>query len=395
MKNKYAISIIALLIVFAPITNLVHQIAPAYLFGKSAWVAIPAIILAIVFVVNLTKFNRINQIACLIGIALLGYLILNMSSLVYGESKNILDYRYILTFPMYLILADFFLRFEDSRKFLVTALIIQGVIASMIFIINAHFFPNIQIQPDDYGVHEMIFDGERTRNMLLGASTSGNMILIAMFALAFWHFYNQKFINYVFWPLQLCMIYGISLGGSRYPLVSGLCILLFCIFLKNPLKNLFSLLVTFLCLFGFVTLSNIEILESFRFNHDLGGRVEKIQLSLSLIFESATHFFIGLPMTVAANASSPEGYGISDNSYLAIALSFGVPFTFLFFKYLISLNNWKNSDGLYKLFTIYFLFGLGVTNSIYWESYIFIASFCWLLLLRQPSFLIKASRLEC
>jgi hypothetical protein len=68
MKNKYVIFIISLLIVFAPITNLVHQIAPAYLFGKSVWVAMPAIILAIFFVVNLTEINRNNQIACLLGV---------------------------------------------------------------------------------------------------------------------------------------------------------------------------------------------------------------------------------------------------------------------------------------------------------------------------------------
>jgi hypothetical protein len=155
--------------------------------------------------------------------------------------------------------------------------------------------------------------------------------------------------------------------------------------LKNPLKNLYYLLVTAVCLFGFVALFNIELLESFRFNHDLGGRVEKIKLSLSIIFESVTHFFNGPPLTVTANTSSAEGYNLSDNSYLAIALSFGVPFALLFFIYLISFINWKNSNGLYKLFTIYFLFGLGVTNSIYWESFIFVASFCWLLLLRQPS----------
>ena len=124
MKNKYSISVIALLIVFAPFTNLVHTILPAYLFGKSVWVAIPAITLVIVFVVNLTQFNKINQIACLLGIVLLGFLILKISTLVFGVSINILDYRYIFTFPMYLILAEFFSRREDSREFLATALII-------------------------------------------------------------------------------------------------------------------------------------------------------------------------------------------------------------------------------------------------------------------------------
>ena len=52
MKNKCGISIIALMIVFTPITNLVHHTIPAYLFGKSAWVTIAFIILAIVYVVN-------------------------------------------------------------------------------------------------------------------------------------------------------------------------------------------------------------------------------------------------------------------------------------------------------------------------------------------------------
>jgi hypothetical protein len=132
-----------------------------------------------------------------------------MSSLVYGESKKILDYRYILTFPMYLILAAFLSRREDSRKFLLIALIIQGAMASMIFIINSHYFPNVLIQLDDYGELVMILDGERTRNMLLGASTSANMILISMFALVSWHFYNKEIINYVFWSLQFYMIYAI------------------------------------------------------------------------------------------------------------------------------------------------------------------------------------------
>jgi hypothetical protein len=54
MKNKYSILIIALLVVIAPISNLAHHIAPAYLFSKSTWVAIPAFVVAIVFVINLT-----------------------------------------------------------------------------------------------------------------------------------------------------------------------------------------------------------------------------------------------------------------------------------------------------------------------------------------------------
>jgi hypothetical protein len=385
MKNKYSISVIALLIVFAPFTNLVHTILPAYLFGKSVWVAIPAITLVIVFVVNLTQFNKINQIACLLGIVLLGFLILKISTLVFGVSINILDYRYIFTFPMYLILAEFFSRREDSREFLATALIIQGMLTATLYVINLYFFPTVLIELDNYGNYVINYDGNNTRNMLLAASISGNMILIAMFVLAFRNFYNQKINNPLNWLLQLWMIYAISLGGSRYPFIGGLCVLLFCIFLKNPLKNLFFLLVTFVCLFGFITLFNIEILESFRFNHDFGGRVEKIQLSLSLIFESATNFFIGLDHTVASNITTTEGYGLSDNSYIAVAISFGVPFALLFFIFINSFNNWKNSSGLHKLFTIYFLFGFGVTNSIYWESYIFIASFCWLLLLRQPS----------
>jgi hypothetical protein len=97
MKYKYSILIIALLIVVAPISNLAHHNAPAYLFSKSAWVAIPAFVVAIVFVINLTQINRINQIACLFGIVLLGFLVLKISLVVYEDSINFLDYRYILT----------------------------------------------------------------------------------------------------------------------------------------------------------------------------------------------------------------------------------------------------------------------------------------------------------
>jgi hypothetical protein len=218
------------------------------------------------------------------------------------------------------------------------------------------------------------FDGQLTRNMLLGASTSGNMILIAMFALALQRQLNKKLEKAVFWPLQLCMIYAISLGGSRYPFISGLCVLLFCIFLKKPfLGNLYSLLITVICIFGFVALFKIETKEIFRYDLDFGGRVEKIQLAISLIFDSVTHFFIGPSRAVVASTISTGGYSFSDNSYLAIALNFGTPFAFLFFLYLISYTNLKKNNGLYKLFTIYFFLGFGVTNCIYWESYIFIA----------------------
>ena len=278
---------------------------------------------------------------------------------------------------MYLIMAEFFSRREDSRKILATALTIQGVLTSIIFIINVHFFPNVLIEPNDFGKYVINFDGELTRNMLLGASTSGNMILIAMFALAFLKLINQKFINAVFWPLQLFMIYAISLGGSRYPFIGGLCVLLFCIFLKKKrLVNLYSSLITVICIFGFVALFKIESKEIFRYDLDFGGRVEKIQLALSLIFESFTNFFIGSSRTVLASSISTGGYSFSDNSYLEIALIFGTPFAFLFFLYLISYTNLKNNNGLYRLFTIYFFFGFGVTNCIYWESYVFIATFC-------------------
>jgi hypothetical protein len=71
---------------------------------------------------------------------------------------------------------------------------------------------------------------------------------------------------------------------------------------------------------------------------------------------------------------SEEGFGISDNSYMLMALQFGGIFAIFWFIFFIRLLMRNVLDWFTFLFTIYVLIGLGLTNGILWEPWVYVAT---------------------
>lgn len=387
IRQNTSVIILALAIIIAPVANLFHFIIPAYFLGKSAWIAFPAVAIAIIFIFHLTKINKLNRMTCFFLIALSGFLLLMFRELLYDANRSVFDFRYILLAPMYLILAEFFSRREGPKKLLATALIIQALLAAFIVVINVHFFPSVMIATDEFGTSAgIVFEGERTRDMLLASSITGNMILVGMFSLAFLKLYDSiKIKSAVFWLFQLLMIYAIALGGSRFPLVVGFCVLFLSVFSQKSLKDYFFILLIVASLLGLAYLFNFESQAIWRFDQDSGGRLDKFLMPIALIQDSISNFLIGPPDWQVANTFSKNGVGISDNSYMLLALFFGFLFACLFFLFFFSYFVWRKTSGLYRLFSAYLIIGFGMTNAILWDGWVFVAIFCWFVLLARKS----------
>jgi len=337
-----------------------------------------------------------NSMIFYFGIASIGCIIFLFRNILYDSHGNILDYRYIFLTPIYLILAKFLSKKEDYKKIIAGALIIQGAISAFIFIINVHFYPGVLIELTKSGTYQIIFDGNLTRSMLLGASISGNMILVSMFVLSFLNYYDSvKIPIFVFLFCQLALFYAITLGGSRFPLAVG-CVILFLNFFYGKISKLHALLLV-LSLFGLGYLFNFESHSIWRFNFDSGDRIEKFLMPITLLFQdSVLNFLIGATDSQAGAMVSTNGNGISDNSYLLIGLSFGVLFSFFFFMFFFSYFVWNKTSGLYKIFSLYLVINFELTNSILWESWLFVAIFCWFLLsTRQNDVCLLSAKRSC
>ena len=376
------IIIVAIVIVIVPFSNLLHYLLPVNnLFGKSAWVVVPTLVLVVIYfykVVNTNIFPRITMPDfAMIIFVVVSLLIVLIRNAFYGEGISFISNRYIATSLIYLLLAIKLLDNNKALLFIALSIVAQGFLLSLGQVINFHFFPTFELASDDSGIIGFTTDGIQSRSRLFSASISANLILCAMFVMFTMYKTNLLAINYkTYWILNLIMIYAISLGGSRYPFLIALILIGLSLYYFEFLKSslfLVTIFITILLIQNII--ADFGFASTFRFDQDYGGRSDKFLLPIQLLGESIRNFIIGCSSYQIANSFSTSGVGISDNSYLALALSFGVPFAVAYFTTIFRIMRKRIFDIISILFVIYLGVGFGITNCIYWESWMCISMF--------------------
>jgi len=377
-KNNLILYSISFLIIIGPFLNLIHFLIPIYILGKSLWTVGPAVIYFIIFLLNTIKVTFKLIMTFLLFILI--FFIIYIRSNYYLENRSYFDFRFFVTIPIYLFLANNLkLKFYNFDKIISFSLFLQGFLASFFFIINVQFFPHVLISIDEFGDSFLNTDGIRTRSMLLSASISANMILIGMFTLLY--IYEKSILKFNFYLLILTliiMIYAIMLSGSRFPQLIGLLILIY----SFKKVSTFKMIITFLLISIFLTLyfSFFQFEAIFRFNEDSGGRFDKVLLPIQLLLQNPMGLLIGVSSDLAGNAISDNGVGISDNSYLLVVLLTGIFISFFYFTLIFSFINPSNKILLYKIYVVYFILSFGVTNCILWEMWVSASIFAIILL---------------
>lgn len=382
-KKNSAVSIpavfISIITFFFPFVNILYLFLPMNFLGKNLWIVIPIFVITVLFamsLVNARQFMVFNKFDIgLLMIAVPGVLIHLMRELLYSESRSILDLRYIISSILFLLVFKRFVQGEKNQAWVLGAVLLTCLTQAVLGILHAHFFSHININVETL---EFFLEAERTREGgTLGASIYANFIVCGMFLLATKNS-RLSFGGYgVFENIAiLIMLYAVTLSGSRYPILWAF--LLTVVFMFRSLSNWKQTAVLLGVVFmmtSFVLLKEegVELYGIFRFSEDAGGRLDKLVLPLMLLFDRFLYFLIGVPSELIAGTFSEDGFGISDNSYMLMALQFGALFAVVWFFFFINLLRRNVANGFSSLFMIYILIGFGLTNSILWEPWSYVA----------------------
>jgi hypothetical protein len=258
------------------------------------------------------------------------------------------------------------------------AIVAQGFLVSLAQVINVHFFPTVALAIDAENIGYISFDTEKTRNMLQGASISANLILCAMFVMVAMLKAKVLPLNYTFfWIFQLFMLYAITLGGSRYPFIVGCLLIIFNFFTFKSSKFRLSLIfIVITILFSINYLFNFHSESIIRDYENYGDRIVRFTMPIQILGESIQNFVIGSSIFQVGNTVSSDGNNtISDQSYFATALAFGVPLALAYFTTIFSVLKNRICNNISKWYFYYFALSFAFTNCILWENWLCVSIF--------------------
>ena len=375
-NGKFFLALLVGVIVTFPFANLLHVLYPAVLFGKSAWIALPVLVILLRYIFLFTSKRlhlssidiRFTFIVCL------SWLIIAIRAVIYSEQKSFLDERYIVTSLLFFVFFYHLLQNASIIRIAAYSVSIQGILVAVARSINFYFFPNVMISQIE-NVSILNTSGELTRDLMLGSSISANHIVCGMFvimALMKNSVIKLRPVTFIF--IQFFMMLSTFNTGSRFPI--SVAMLLFVISLRYVKSFSIKDIIGFTLVLGvFFVLSlflNIEDFNYFERFKEGSGRGDKILIAFLLISNSLADFLIGSSSSFV-NSFWVNDTTISDNSYFLVATSFGVPFAIIFFAFLFNIFLKTKTDKLSLLFLIYIFVGLGVTNCILWEPWVFTA----------------------
>jgi hypothetical protein len=190
--------------------------------------------------------------------------------------------------------------------------------------------------------------------------------------------YETVISIFVAFAMLLAFGYALALAGSRFPTVIGL--ILAMVIMRNIVRTNKGLGITVMLVIGalamFVAVQP-ELLESIRLSEGSGGRWDKLVLPLEMLTSNFLDLLIGSTLRAIDSATSAEGIGISDNSYMLMALQFGMPFAVVWFSLVfVQLKSIAVHTSM-RYTLLYFLLALGVTNAILWEPWLFYFSIAY------------------
>ena len=372
--------LIVVTIIVVPFSNILHFIFPvSNILGKSAWVVVPTVTIIAIYLssfLNNLKAGRLPRFDFfVVTMIVISVLIHWLRSLIHNEEQSYFDLRYIATSFIYLMIARRMVSNLIILKVLAWALIIQGLLVALLVIINFHIYPTLSLDFDTTGTLGIIFDGLESRNRLLNASISANQILCSIFVLS--ALVKKGFLNKDYFLIlagQLFMLYAISLGESRFPMAVAISIIIIIFLLRLHVYAIVCILTFGLLVSTYLVLTS-QFENILHLGRGFGGRPEKLRLSLQILTESSLNFIFGSSQFEASNSVSDGGIGISDNSYMHVSLSLGLPFAVIYFSSLLNFIRIRITDNLSLFFLSYLIINFGLTNCILWESWLCIALF--------------------
>ena len=371
--TKLRVSFYFLLLGVISISEILAILFPMTLLGKNIFLIVPFLILFFL-IVHFILFRNLKEMVPIIlcfGLLITSLLLASIMHLtLYDQSLGFFAYRFLFQIALAAGLTVVMLS-SIGRDQTYNVVISVIMLVSLIQGIGYYVFPEISIIKKTVdGASKIIFDGEATRDGLLGSSIVAYHAVLGLFALTNQHRVSGP--NLLFIGFIVLVIFATQ---TRLAIVFMLIVLLRSVIWKIEVKELgywligaIIFLIVVSQMEGIFTDINVSVLGRFDINFSNDPRVLKTILSLNLMSDSLSGFLWGLP-TETINKATLGGIQVSDNSFFLIALRFGFIVCVVWIgttAYLISRFN-----QLRVLYWIWIFLALFTSNSILWDSFIF------------------------
>jgi len=378
-------SLFVVVVAVYPYIFLMQMIFPLHLLGFNLYFAAITAYIFIYLLVRLpVLLNDLNlKLFTYISIAYLVFLCAHF--VIYDENiRSIMTYRIGIT-PIIYLAVSFIALQKKYNKLFFYIIVINGVLMATIGIVHHHYFPHIvtgawyTLEPGQmYAILEQGQGGQPESGILISISLYANMCLLSLFLILFKNDIKSSKIILKIKPVIISiLIYGIILSESRYVISSAVLIIAFYVLkqvaffkLKQQLLVTLISLVAIISVFAFTYSDVFNALNSL-LEEGMGVRAQKNALAYQVVFNDISNIMFGTDINNYNSITSSSGVSISDNSYFAIALNFGVIFLLnLIFIFAVMIRKIiLSSEGSFMLM-LYFSMNLYITNSIYWDIYL-------------------------
>jgi len=374
-KNHYLLHILtSVVIITAPYVNVLFLVRPSHLFGKNAFLFLQlAVVMVVAIALAMSRKGRLHfAVVPALGLLTTTMIVWAFRKIIYVENISLMTLRFFFFWAF----AYCFMRLISSRsnpELILVSLVVQGIMVTLTVIANNIFFPGLNVIDGPDGIPVLIYDGERQRGGILGASIAANFLIVSMFSLYFLK--KGSFLGKMRPLLMATFMLGVYLNQSRFPIVIMALIGLHYFFIsknKGLMETAGRVSIFAAAIFTFINylnyISDILLIDNVlkRFSSDGGGRLDKILLGFDVWMENFSSFMFGNSLDKVAQIVN--GIQISDNSFILIATQLGFISLGVFIAALWGI--FKTARGPVLVFAAYFLLNLNVSNVILWDGYV-------------------------
>lgn len=373
LKNGRSIisqSVVIMSLLSISLSEILFLFEPKVILGKNAYLIFGSLVMISISILELIGVFRRILLTEIIGVVALGASLIGVllyQFIIYDQFHGFVFSRFFFTLAFASLFAGWVVREIGVGRSVQLALFVCAVVCA-VQLIGYTLLPEIQILKQEGEPARIIFDGEATRDGLLGSSLVAYHAVVGIM-LSYWFWSNGALKTIV---LTFFSIVIIATQTRIAFFVLGLFLLVE--FLKpKHFRKAAGMIATLFVLASCAVTLDVPLFDGLASRLQQGvttdPRLAKLGLSFELAGASLEHFLMGVP-AVIINSRTSGGVMVSDNSFFLILLNFGAVATVIWaLWFAVSLGPFSIR---YVMYPTWFVIALFTTNSLLWDSFILI-----------------------
>ncbi len=307
---------------------------------------------------------KLSDLLLFISVSVLAILILAARIFIYRDvsASGLSYFRPAFTILLYWFMAEALMKRPGVKSLLSKIIVANSLIHAII---------GILIQQKLLAL-PFLDNAVRMSGILFSPAVYANLSLLGILTLIFAFNVTNKRSEILRTVCLLILFYAVFISKTRVPLVFAIAILSLHVLAKDKtvwFKPLVLLAISAALLNLFF--NKTELIKRVLMLDD-GGRFLKNVLGMSVLLQDFTAVVIG-PALDASQVTLPGGEGISDNSFIEMALKFGIVFMAIWSIVLFSaITKMVRPFSLKSVFIIlYVLSCFFLTNCLLWDAWVY------------------------